>query len=385
MNTKKINEIKLFYNLFTKYYLDFLELNFSEKELFEIHEINKEKWLIISKWHIKNILYKIFKNHWIKLLNFNNDLIILSWWQKITFSVKNIKKQISQDIKKEEIRKKIESDKKFKISKINRIIEEWDIYKRNKKIFILEWLEEKILTKDELLEKSKEVPGFNYIDFMNHYWLSETISRTYMELFSKKVTNTKVIIEWKTIIITPEFIKTNKEAIINNFLVFNKIIVWIESEWVNQDNKNWSWAKWYFQYHTNNGVTDRKKQEYDSFETALRRNYRYLSWIDPMEMWDELLDKHPKVPDWIVDAYNHWHFDPKELWVIKQNTLFIIDMFNNGKKIRNWNRRKNWVEDYLWLVAIWNLWSVEKFYKLFHHTAPDRATKKKNEVLYQQI
>ncbi len=208
---------------------------------------------------------------------------------------------------------------------------------------------------------------------------SETISKTYLDLFSEKVIWTVVKLEWKEIKITKNFIETHKNDILNNLLVFNKIIVWIESEWINQDNKNWSWAKWYFQYKTNNWATDRSKAEYDSFETALRRNYRYLSWINPAKIWKEKLKKHAKVPDWIVDAYNHWHFDPKELSVIKQNNMFIIDLFENWKIIRNWKNKqyRNRIKDYMWLVWIWNLWSVEKFYNLFHHTAPDKATRRR--------
>jgi hypothetical protein len=43
----------------------------------------------------------------------------------------------------------------------------------------------------------------------------------------------------------------------------------------------------------------------------------------------EKLKKHQNVPDWIINAYNDKHFDPKKLTAIQQNTLFIIDMFNN--------------------------------------------------------
>ena len=164
-------EIKLFYDLFTKYYLDLLEVSFSEKELQDMHEINKEKWLIISDDHIKNILYQIFNNFSEQLINFNNDLIILTWWNNIEIKISSIKRKVSQDRIKEEQKVKKESEKKFKITKIDKIIADWDIYKKTKKIFILEALKEKIITKDYLLLTSEKIPWFNYIDFMNNYWL----------------------------------------------------------------------------------------------------------------------------------------------------------------------------------------------------------------------
>jgi hypothetical protein len=41
------------------------------------------------------------------------------------------------------------------------------------------------------------------------------------------------------------------------------------------------------------------------------------------------------VPNWIVDFYNKDNLDTRDLSAQQQNDLFIIDLFNNNRTIKN--------------------------------------------------
>ncbi|MFK7780130.1 MAG: hypothetical protein QM490_03195 [Candidatus Gracilibacteria bacterium] len=250
-----------------------------------------------------------------------------------------------------------------------------EISVENEYLFIDYLLRTGEITKDQLLQKSEKFESFNYLNFIDRYGLSEEVENTYIQFLTRKIKNLNVYINGKVIKITPEFVQENQAIIINNLTVLNKIIVGIESDGINKDNHNGSGAKGYFQFHTANGASDRNEGKYNSFETALRRAYKDLSGFKYIP--NQEFKNHDNVPQWIVDAYNNKNTDPKDLTASQQNSLFVIDMFNNGKKVINGMGHKKGIPDYIGLAIIGNLWSVEKFYKLFHHTAPDKATIKR--------
>lgn len=375
-------ENERFLDYFTVYYLDYIEKFYSEKDIAKKHK-KIEKWLIISKNEIDLILYKMFNEKWKELNNYNNNLTINLKWKKERFFINSVKRNVTNERKREKRIKKEKAEYEEKIKSLDEALEK--IYNEKNKnpdsdntdelILIESLLEQWIITKDELLRKSEKYKTFNYLDFLDRYWLCEALEWLYLDMFTKKMMDVDVYYEWKVIKITPEFINTNKVAIINNFTILNKIIVWIESDWKNRDNKKWSWAKWFFQFHTANGSKGRSKWKFNSFETALRRNY--IEFSNRNYIKNEKLEQDKNVPKWIIEAYNNKNSDPKKLTTIQQNSLFIVDMFNNWKEVKNWLWQTQTVHSYLWLVSIWNLWSAEKFYEFFHHTSPDDATMKR--------
>lgn len=317
----------------------------------EMNSLDKFQDILKNNWEIEPIR-KINKEYAISLLN---DLI----HQTDDLNTTTIKTEAINNSSKKKNKNTLEQQNIdfYENRYINSLLSNWDI------------------SKDKLLQKLEASENFNYLDFIDRYWLSEEVENAYLSTFARKMENFNVYIDWKVIKITPEFIQKNKKIILNNLRVMNKIIVWIECSGENRDNNQWSWAKWYFQFHTQNGSEDRSKWEYNSLETALRRSYTDLAWIKYIP--NEKLEKHKNVPEWIVDTYNKKNADPKDLTANKQNTLFIYDMFNNWKTITDSNNSERWVKDFIWLVIMWNPWSAEKFYEFFHHTAADSATKER--------
>jgi len=371
-----------FYDKFTIAYLNYLESNYPESWIKTLHK-NLDKWLVLNEIEIRSLVYSFFENNIDEFKDFNNKLEIKLFESRYIINTNDFKEQIV-----------LSNNKKYRVSLLTWAL--WystdkEINEKIKRQLWVEWnidqidlinkyieylLKEKDIRKNDLIKLLEKDKRFNYLDFMEEYWLPESVSDIYLDMVLRKL-------EWKNVTIwkvrtkiTEKLIRDNILDIMHNFTVLNKIIVAIESNGNNVDNNSWSSAKWYFQYLNWNKWAGRKKWEFSSFETALRRYYIQYSWIDPLKMPNQELESNPKVPQWIVDTYNDKSFDPKELSAEKQNQLFIVDIFNNNKPHKNSNWSKVYSSDFLALVLMWNLWWTEKLYKIYHHTAPDERTKR---------
>jgi hypothetical protein len=106
-----------------------------------------------------------------------------------------------------------------------------NLKKQQEDLFIDYLLETWEISKTQLLKKSEKFESFNYLEFLEKYWLNEEVEKAYMQMLTKKMKNFIVYIEWKKIKLNSKFIEKNKASILHNLEVFNKIIVWIESDW----------------------------------------------------------------------------------------------------------------------------------------------------------
>lgn len=231
---------------------------------------------------------------------------------------------------------------------------------------------------------------FNYLEFIENYWLSEKTKEFLEEMLLNWMLGEVIPVKDWEIILSKSYINKYKKEILKNLETFNKIIIWIECDWRNIDNNRWSWAEWYFQFHTWNWVETKEEKNhwFNSFETNLRKAYKYyanitdedinvLNVIMPGPWWklrriSEIDNKYKlkNVPEWIIEAYNTPWFSPKFLTAEQQNELFLISAFENKTKIED----KKTAKEYIWLALMWNIEWIEKYYKVFHHTAVDAPT-----------
>ncbi|MDD3646059.1 MAG: hypothetical protein PHH06_01470 [Candidatus Gracilibacteria bacterium] len=158
--------------------------------------------------------------------------------------------------------------------------------------------------------------------------------------------------------------KSNRDIIIRRLSLLVNFIIEVESDRKNKSNK-WSSAKGYFQYLNGDGG-DRKKGEYSSFESGLRRAYIY--YTDSINVPTTRFN-NTKVPKWVETAYNKPGYDPRDLTAEQQVSLFLIDIFNKpgtSKHIEN-------------ILINGNLWSLRRLYEDNHHTSKDRHTTPETE------
>ncbi len=370
------DKIDKFYELFSLYYINLLESNYNKEE---ISNIIKNWWKELLIWETlsEKLIQKIIVENYNSMKNFSYKIALnLSWWKikviNVWNTIKSLEKASSKIYKIELLEKFITWDNS-KTVEINKLL--WLDIDNNEellKVYCEYLIESRIVSKSKLLSIFEENQNnFNYLDFLNNYGFTEESENTYKDMIQRELLWTRIW--WQNITLDQKYINSNYRAIINNFEVFTKIILEVESSWKNASNNSWSSARWYFQYMTwNNWNNWRAQGKFSSLETALRRYYIEYSWKTNIP--NNNLEHHELVPNWIVDFYNSNNLDTRDLTAQQQNDLFIIDLFNNNRTIKNsaWNRV--WINDFLWLIAIWNVWWIKNAYKIFHHTSTDSLT-----------
>ena len=359
---------KTFLDLFTVGYINFLE----DKELTDKHKNLVEKWvsaLYLTEKELEQIIRWVLINMESNQINFIIEFSIVNKDGKISKKTINLSDKIKEVEAERQRREIIESKKKKKqllqqviifenqeakaksrvsqkIAKIKEIlwikleISEEELKER----YIQHLLDEKIMTQSELLVELEKSENFNYLRFLEKYWITDTTRKVWLDLVEK--------ILWVDIDIN------NKEKILHNLKIFISFIVDTESDWKNVDNTIGSSAKWYFQY-LNWNWKNREEEKYSSFESALRRCYIYYTWsinVPVESFWVNSIISW--LPRWVLEAYNDVNYNSKSLWAENQTILFLIDIFY-----------KKWTNKHLKdMLLKWNAWSMRRLYEDFHHT-----------------
>lgn len=359
---------------------------------------------LIQTWSLTKdeVLEIVQEDEWYSELEFNiwfEDVVKL---KKLIVNKDN--KKIAKNRAKKLLKKLVEN-----LSQIHKITKEvqnqwwikewiWDIEKH----IADDLLKQNGISVDEILKFSEyetfdsqwnwvtRFKQFNYLQFIEKYWLPNE-TRIFLErMLGDKMTWENINIKWEKITLTEDYLFTHEKEIIKNLAIFNEIIIGIECDWKNVANLNGWKAKWLFQFHTWNWkeTIDKSQHEFNSYEVILRKAYKYYAWISdsnedqlaimpwPNGKLKRIKDVNPElelndVPEWIIEAYNTKWSSPINLPAIKQNELFLISAFRNNKKDENWITAR----EYIWRAMLWHMDGIEKYYKLFHHTAVDEATK----------
>ena len=299
--------------------IEYINLIRKEKKNIKINNASK---LILTKKELKIIIVKVQKRIKSKKIDFEIEFNLI--WSEEKIKIKDFIEKYEKEKTEAEKRAK---DEKSRLEKLKKKREKYE----------------------------KESPDFNYLEEINKSWMDEYNKKLWLRLI-------KDILK---IDITPE----KEKNLLNNLKVFISFIIDIESDWKNINNKKSS-AQSYFQFLTWNEWISRKNWEFNSLESALRRSYFY--YTNDLSVSFEKLDDKKGAPKWIVDSFNSEKYNLRKMSVKNQTTMFLIDMFY-----------KNWTNKYLTNMLLnWNSSSMERLYKDFHHTAPDKATSKRlNEKL----
>ncbi len=371
-------KIENFFKIFSLYYLNIIENKTSSKS--ELINIMNNPWLglMLTREETFNLTKKIVVENYDFFKNFDYSfgIKIFSSDSELNIDLQNIINQIERENSlsyKKDLLIEIIRWEEWSTQRVNEIlwtnINNYELLLENYTKYLID---QSIINKSELLNVFEQNNNnFNYLDFLNNYWFTENLDFTYREMIQRQLLWTRIW--WENITLDQEYINENYNAIINNLEVFTKIILEVESSGRNVANNSWSSARWYFQYMTwNNGNSSRSDGKFTSIETALRRYYMEYSWNTNIP--NNKLEHHNNVPSWVVDFYNRWNLDTRDLTAEQQNELFIIDLFKNNRRIENWAWGKVGINDFLWLIAIGNSWAIKKAYGIFHHTNTDNQT-----------
>lgn len=211
-----------------------------------------------------------------------------------------------------------------------------------------------------LLNYLEQRKNFNYLEYLEHFPLAESVknfsldyARNRLKIDSQKVSDLEILKNMHLFIITFLHIESSGRNIAN--------IAWVSS------------AKWYFQILTDNWKykEDKKTWLWSSYQTALRRAKRNMEKEEfNYRFWDISLNKPTNA-------------DPRELSAENQTLLFINNVIENETEINN-----VWVDEFMKdILSESNTWALAKVYYTYHHTKPDKATKKvftdvKNKYYY---
>lgn len=258
------------------------------------------------------------------------------------------------------------------INLLNHYISEWyidkqyivDLYKKNKisKIILLNFLEQ-----DE---------NFNYVEFIEEYWLTKKIKDIVLKYSREKLSIADNI---------------EDKVLIENLTLFLLTFIMIESSWYNVKNRAWaSTADWFYQFLNANGKEKNWVWLTGSFQTALNR----LNSLSPKEDENWIM-KENFLDIWFFES-RFWKFyvpDNPELEKIKrpsdlssenQTILFFLDIVENWKEIS----KDIYSDDMMKLIlSERNSWALWRIYMLLHHTDPDKETidvyeREKNKYYY---
>lgn len=200
-------------------------------------------------------------------------------------------------------------------------------------------------------------------------------------------------LEWKTIYlqnnkkvkITKKYIKENRKTLTENLKKIILLIIEIESNWYYKAKNKVSSAEWLWQWLTWNWKFSNEYMYNWKWYNQIKKWKKYSSkrtvWLTS-SFWTTLKNIRNNYPDDLLD--NLWFipnsfnkkvdFSPRSLNLREQIKLLVLDLWSNGKKVKNrlWNGV--WIEDYLWTALLWNKWATKEIYKIFHHTDPDKNT-----------
>jgi len=149
-------------------------------------------------------------------------------------------------------------------------------------------------------------------------------------------------------------------------------IKWEESVWryLAAGEKPTSWQR-------------KRQKEYwatSSHWTAHNHVYDLSARVENSELKNVLL----KIAPDRIDARRKW-LDARKLSVEEQAIMFLVDLFKNPRAVKNANGQRVKVEDYLGLAAMWNNWSQDMIYAIFHHTSPDDAWVRSNMKRWRDV
>ena len=356
-------------------------------------EIKQGKQIVLIEWEMNNNLYKIylFRNNFAILkINKNTYEQHLSLWEKIKkyFSNTPIWKEFYYDKKMYNLKiypalekvKKIVKPKQqisFKKPKTPEKPENKDYVIKN--ISLPKWkgkhrefitfkvkipkenLEFAKLSPEERMKKVKEFLEnnpqlldmvINQLEWTTAYWIH------------KKITFTK------------EYIKKHKNTLRKNLIELILFVLFIESK-ANPivKNQQWSSALGLGQWLTTNWWKD--KWDTSSFQTS-------LNWI-----WKSYPQNISKIIKWFpthkVD--NHYKKLPIEFSRQDQIKILLLELGTDKKVVvkRKWKKQIKTLKEFLWLALAGNDWAKQKIYELFHHTKPNKKTKKLIKIATNQF
>lgn len=330
-------------------------LDFSTKEAWSKSAELLFKRMDISDTHLEQIKLII------------NRLNFVDWWKLKNESIKAIENFVLDCIKDEYIKLTEEAQRDL----FEEVITE--IETKNKK----KWNKEiiRFWKKKNLLEELKQ----NWVPEKVIIELDNLIEKFILDM---AFTDNKVII-------SREMYLKEKDNIYNNFLQLILTFIHVESDWINQSNKKWSWAEWFLQYKTNNWWSkwenideERKNFQFNSFDTALRRAYHFQAWEKPTTSLK--LKNNPNVDKWIIEAYNKKK-NPKELTWDEQILLYLYDTFMNTWEYTNEKWNKIWTSELFAKALLWDKESMKILYTIFHHTnTKDKSTQERYEKISKE-
>jgi len=300
---------------------NFVRLSFEKNEKIYIYyllNINQKEyffWFSLNSKYYYNLTRNIKDK--IKLENFDVHLY---------GELLNKKSSISNKQEKKTIFKKVEKDKPYisnlKLSRLE--------YKKRMKII------------KETLEKDSEI-------------------KKAINCVLDNITGTTIYINHKKITFTKKFIKKNYNTLRENLIQLILFIVDIESKGDPlAKNKEGSSARWLWQWLTKNW-----HREYHNW----KKIWKTSSWETTLnEIWLSYKKNNlPKIKNFQWKFITHpLQLTPTKLNWKDQLKILILSL---GKK-------NNKFKEYVATALTWNIWAIEQIYKKFHHTHPNKATKK---------
>lgn len=200
------------------------------------------------------------------------------------------------------------------ISLLNKFVNEWYIDKQ----YILDLYGSWDISKIILLNYLEQDKNFNYLEFIENYWLTNRIQ----EIWLRYVENILKLNE------------VDKSAIIDNLEIFVMIFLKIESSGLNISNKNDSWAEWYFQFKTNNGKEqDDWELKWGSVRTALNRIKNRIPDNENKDIIMSLNEFNMRF--WKINKQKERIQDPKNLSAENQTIMFLGDLFWEWRYVKN--------------------------------------------------